>query len=59
MSCGEAYALEDFDEATVKASYADAVKKAASAADGSPEKGIATVEVNTLSDLGRAMGVAL
>lgn len=51
--------MDSFDEAAVKSAYAEAVKSAASAADGSVDKGIATVEVNVLADLGRSMGIAL
>jgi hypothetical protein len=59
VSVGECFPLAEFDESAVKSAYATATKALAAAAEGSQEKGIATVEINLLSDLARAINVTL
>jgi hypothetical protein len=56
---GECFALSEFDEGAVKSAYAAASKSLAAAPEGSQEKGVATVEVNLLADLARAINVTL
>ena len=55
----EAVPLSDIDEALVKSGYAESLKVATSAADGSMEKAQAQIEVLVFSAMGRAIGITL
>ena len=58
ISAPEAYALDDLDESIIKSSLASAQKTLAAEAEGSESKQVAQIEVDTLSAMGRAIGMA-
>jgi hypothetical protein len=55
----EAFPLADFDDAAVKSGYAEAVRTAGTAPDGSIAKAKAQIEVNVYSAIARSIGLAL
>eukprot|EP01038_Epipyxis_sp_PR26KG_P013025 gene13025-17457_t len=59
ISVPEAVPLSDIDEAAVKANYAEAVKAASAAPEGSIAKAVALIEADVYSAMGRAVGVTV
>eukprot|EP01006_Ploeotia_vitrea_P012684 TRINITY_DN33529_c0_g1_i1.p1 TRINITY_DN33529_c0_g1~~TRINITY_DN33529_c0_g1_i1.p1 ORF type:complete len:164 (+),score=6.77 TRINITY_DN33529_c0_g1_i1:30-521(+) len=53
----EAYALTDLDENAIKTALANAQKALSTEAEGSEGKQVAQIEVDTLSAMGRALGM--
>ena len=57
MSSSEAYALSEFDESSIKAGYAEAVK--ASNVDAPETKAEAAIQISVFTSLARALNIAL
>ena len=58
VSAPEAYALSDLDEGQIKTALSNAQKTLSSEAEGSEGKQVAQIEVDTLSAMARALGMA-
>ena len=57
VSVPEAYALSDFDEASIKSGYAEANKNANS--DNATTKAQAQIELSVYTSLARSLGITL
>ena len=58
VSVTEAVPIAELDESAIRTGYAEA-QKGLSAADGSVAKATAQIEINVLTAMGRAVGIAL
>ncbi len=59
ISVPEAYLTSDFDQDAIRAQYSEAQKRYSASSSDNQTKAEAFVEVTTLAELGRALGMSL